>query len=93
MRRGDYKLMHLHEDNSITLYNIKDDPGETKNMAKTMPKLTAKLYDELKKWQKDTNAPVSTVLNPEYDLSAKEPTVKTKTKSNRKSGRKKRSRK
>jgi len=84
MRRGDYKLMHLHEDNSITLYNIKEDPGETKNLARTKPELAAKLYNELKKWQKDTNAPVSTVINPDYDLNAKEPTVKTKNNSNRK---------
>jgi len=84
MRRGDYKLMELHEDNSITLYNIKDDPGETKNLARTMPKLAAKLHAELKKWQKDTKAPVSTVLNPEYDLTAKKPREKTKAKSSRK---------
>ncbi len=71
MRRGDYKLMELHEDNSITLYNIKDDPGETKNLARTMPKLAARLRAELKKWQKDTKAPISTVPNPEYDLAAK----------------------
>ncbi len=84
MRRGDYKLMELHEDNSITLYNIKDDPGETKNLVKTMPKLAANLHTELKKWQKDTKAPVSTIPNPEYDLSAKKPTGKTKAKSSRK---------
>jgi arylsulfatase A-like enzyme len=84
MRRGDYKLMHLHEDNSILLYNLKDDPGETKNLVKTMPKLAAKLHAELKKWQADTNAPIPTVPNPEYDLSAKQTTGKKKAKSGRK---------
>jgi len=73
MRRGDYKLLHLHEDDSILLYNLKDDPGETKNLVKTRPELAEKLNAELKKWQKDTKAPIPTLPNPEYDLSAKAP--------------------
>ena len=73
MRRGDYKLIHFHEDNSIALYNLKDDPGETKNLANTMSKLSAKLHAELNKWQKDTKAPISTIVNPEYVLSAQAP--------------------
>lgn len=80
IRRGKYKLMELHEDNSITLYNIKKDPGETKNLVKAKPKLAAELYAELKKWQKDTQAPKSTVLNPLYDLTAKAPAPKKKRK-------------
>ncbi|MBW8014929.1 MAG: sulfatase [Planctomycetes bacterium] len=77
MRRGDFKLIELHEDNSILLYNIKDDPGETKNLVKKMPKLAEKLLAEMDKWQKDTKAPIPTVLNPEYDLSAKASKRKT----------------
>ena len=72
MRRGDFKLIEFHEDNSIGMYNLKDDPGEQKNLAKTMPELASKLRAEMDKWQKDTNAPIPTVLNPEYDLSAKQ---------------------
>lgn len=71
MRRGDYKLIEFHEDNSIALYNLKDDPGEQKNLARTMPDMAKKLRDEMDKWQKETKAPIPTVLNPEYDLSAK----------------------
>lgn len=71
MRRGDYKLIEFHEDNSIGLYNLKDDPSEQKNLAKSMPELAKKLRDEMDKWQKETKAPIPTVLNPEYDLSAK----------------------
>jgi len=80
MRRGDYKLMELHEDNSITLYNIKDDPGETKNLVKTMPKLAAELRAEMNAWQKNTNAPIPTELNQEYDLAAKASKPKTRKK-------------
>ena len=84
MRRGDFKLIEFHEDNTIALYNLKDDPGETKNLAKTMPKLAEKLYAELKKWQKDTKAPISTVPNPEYDLTAKVPEPKKASRPKRK---------
>lgn len=77
MRRGDYKLIEFHEDNSIVLYNLKDDPGERKNLVKTMPELAAELHAGLKKWQKDTKAPISTVLNPECVLAAKAPQQKT----------------
>lgn len=71
MRKGNFKLIEFHEDNTIGLYNLKNDPGETNNLAKAMPELAAKLRGELDKWQKDTKAPIPTVLNPEYDLSAK----------------------
>ena len=84
MRRGDYKMIEFHEDNSIGLYNLKDDPGEAKNLAESMPELAAKLRAELDAWQKDTKAPIPTVLNPEYDLSAKQTTGKRKANSGRK---------
>ena len=80
MRRGDYKLIEFHEDNSIGLYNLKDDPGEQKNLAKSMPQLAKKFRDEMYKWQKDTRAPIPSVLNPEYDLSAKSGRVKKQKK-------------
>ncbi|TFG47113.1 MAG: DUF4976 domain-containing protein, partial [Candidatus Brocadiia bacterium] len=71
MRRGDFKLIEFHEDNTVALYNLKDDPGEQKNLAGTMPELAEKLHAQLNKWQKDTKAPIPTELNPEYDLAAK----------------------
>jgi hypothetical protein len=58
----------------ITVYcciNIRDDPGETNNLAKRKPELAAKLRGEMDEWQEETRAPIPTVLNPEYDLSAK----------------------
>jgi prepilin-type N-terminal cleavage/methylation domain-containing protein len=41
------------------------------NLGKSMPEMAKKLRDEMDKWQKETKAPIPTVLNPEYDLSAK----------------------
>ncbi len=68
LRRGDWKLMEFHEDNTIGLYNLKDDPGEQKNLAGVMPDRAAALRSELDAWQAETNAPVPTKLNPECIL-------------------------
>ena len=80
MRRGDFKLIEFHEDNTVALYNLKDDPGEQNNLAQTMPELAAKLRAEMNAWQRDTKAPIPTELNPEYDLAAKASKPKTRKK-------------
>jgi arylsulfatase A-like enzyme len=66
--RGPWKLIEFHEDDSIALYNLKDDPGERKNLAKKMPELASKLRAELDAWQKKTEAPVPKLPNPECVL-------------------------
>ncbi len=68
LRRGDYKLLELHEDNSIELYNIKSDPSELHNLVNTMPEKAASLRAEMDAWQAATNAPISDVPNPECIL-------------------------
>ena len=66
--RGQWKLIEFHEDDSVGLYNLKDDPGETRNLAKEMPERAAKLRAELDAWQKKTKAPVPKLPNPECVL-------------------------
>ncbi len=68
LRRGDYKLLELHEDDSIELYNIKKDPGELNNLVKSMPEKAARMRAEMDAWQESTNAPISTTPNPECVL-------------------------
>lgn len=68
LRRGDYKLLELHEDNSIELYNIKDDPEESTNLVKVLPELAQRMRAELDAWQAATKAPVPDVPNPECIL-------------------------
>ena len=68
LRRGKWKLIEFHEDNSVALYDLTDDPGEENNLAKSMPKRTAALRAELDAWQADTIAPVPTQPNPECIL-------------------------
>ena len=68
MVRGQWKLIEFHEDDSIALYHLGDDPGERKNLARKMPDLTTKLRAELDAWKKKTKAPVPTLRNPECVL-------------------------
>ena len=65
---GQWKLIEFHEDDSIALYNLKDDPGETRNLAKDMPDRAARLRADLDAWQKNTKAPVPKLPNPECIL-------------------------
>ncbi len=68
LRRGDWKLIEYHENNTVSLYNLKDDPGEQHNLAQAMPDLTAELRADLDAWQATTKAPIPTEPNPEYIL-------------------------
>jgi arylsulfatase A-like enzyme len=68
LRRGDWKLIEFHEDDTVRLYNLKDDPGEQNNLAAKMPDRVAQLRAELNTWQEKTKAPVPTVPNPECIL-------------------------
>ncbi|MCA9074842.1 MAG: sulfatase-like hydrolase/transferase [Planctomycetaceae bacterium] len=70
MRRGDWKLIEFHEDNTIGLYNLKDDPGETTNVSEQHPEVTHRMRAELDAWQEKTQAPIPTVANPECVLDA-----------------------
>lgn len=68
--RGPWKLMHLFEDNSIRLYNVDEDIGETSDLSEKYPQQAATLFAELKKWQTDTKAFIPTKQNPDFDPKA-----------------------
>jgi len=70
IRQGDWKLHEYFEDGGLELYNLRDDIGETKNVADQYPDKVAALHARLKEWREDTDAPVPTELNPEYDAQA-----------------------
>ncbi|MEM6777042.1 MAG: sulfatase [Planctomycetota bacterium] len=71
LRRGHWKLIEFHEDNSVALYNLNDDPGEQKNLVQSKPELAASLRQELDRWQAETNAPIPGIKNPNCVLTAK----------------------
>lgn len=55
IRSGDYKLIDFYTQNRIELYNIKKDPGETRNLAKENPDLVASLLSDINAWRNSIN--------------------------------------
>lgn len=67
IRHGDWKLMEFFESGELELYNLKQDIGESKNLANIHPEMTQKLHAMMKDWRQQTGAPVPTERNPEFD--------------------------
>jgi arylsulfatase A-like enzyme len=79
IRKGDWKLLMFHEEwsldggmdnistnNSIELYNLKNDIGEKHNLALENTDKRDELLRELLDWQTETGAPVPDQANPDY---------------------------
>ena len=57
---GDWKLMEYLEDGRLELYNLRDDIGESKNLATTMPDKAKELHAKLVAWRVAVKAPMPT---------------------------------
>jgi arylsulfatase A-like enzyme len=57
---GDWKLMEFFEDGRLELYNLRDDLGETKNLAADMPEKRNELYAKMIAWRKEVGAKMPT---------------------------------
>ena len=66
IRDGDWKLIQYFEDNTLELYNLKDDLSETTNLAEKNPEKTQALLKKLQVWQTKVSAPIPTKVNPSY---------------------------
>jgi len=79
IRKRDWKLLLFHEEwvldgginnlgknNSIELFNLKEDIAEQNNLAQINTNKKDELLKELMDWIKDTKAPIPTSPNPEY---------------------------
>ncbi len=79
LRQGKWKLHQYFEDSPEVnrlrigsggqgweLYDLEADPGERKNLIKSHPEVAGDLKKNLLNWRRETNAPVPTVRNPEY---------------------------
>lgn len=66
IRKGDHKLIEFFEDEHVELYNLREDIGETKDLAKTMPELARALRSQLHQWRVFVGAQMPT-QNPDYD--------------------------
>jgi arylsulfatase A-like enzyme len=67
VRSGDWKLMEFFEDGRLELYNLRDDVGESEDLAELMPAKRDELHRLLLDWREATGAPVPTQPNPLFD--------------------------
>jgi arylsulfatase A-like enzyme len=70
VRLGHWKLHQYFEDGGLELYDLKEDAGETNNLAKTYPKKTQALLQTLVQWRDQIGAPIPTEPNPAFDAEA-----------------------
>lgn len=60
IQSGDWKLMEFLEDGRLELYDLRNDIGETKNLATEMPDKAEELHARIVAWREDVNAPMPT---------------------------------
>lgn len=60
IQSGDWKLMEFLEDGHLELYNLRDDIGETSNLAKSNPDKAQALLARLTAWRTEVKAPMPT---------------------------------
>ena len=56
IRSGDYKLIKFYDDDSVELYDLKADIGESSNLADQLPERAQQLRSDLEDWLQQTNA-------------------------------------
>ncbi|UMB62051.1 sulfatase [Lutibacter sp. A80] len=64
---GNWKLHQYFEDDALELYNLSTDIGERTNLINTNPEKARELLEKLDNWRNNTNAPIPTELNLDYD--------------------------
>ena len=65
VRMRDWKLLEYSQDNHVELYNLKDDLGEKKDLAKDMPEKAEELRKRLHEWRTEVDAAMPT-RNPDF---------------------------
>ena len=58
VRSGRFKFIRRYDDDSLELYDLSLDLGETRNLAAARPKLSHALNARLETWLKETDAPM-----------------------------------
>jgi arylsulfatase A len=67
IRRGNDKLILFFEDSRVELYDLKNDLGETRDLAAAQPAKAAQLRRRLEAWLRETGAQIP-APNPAFDV-------------------------
>ncbi len=65
IREGEWKLIEFYEDKHVELYNVKEDIGESKDLAAAKPELAMQLREKLHQWLNSVDAQM-TRPNPDH---------------------------
>jgi arylsulfatase A-like enzyme len=82
VRAGDWKLIEFFEDGRKELYNLKDDIGEERNLAKDYPDKVKELHEKILAWREKVGAKMPT-KNLEQDANKTNKIGKGKRKAKR----------
>lgn len=75
IRDGDWRLVEVFEDDRAELYNLRDDPLESRDLAATQPGKSRELRAKLHAWREKVGAQMPTP-NPDYDPTREKPAKK-----------------
>ncbi|MEX0321684.1 MAG: sulfatase [Puniceicoccaceae bacterium] len=64
--KGPWKLIESFDPEGLQLYNLEDDPSESRNLIKDRSQVASRLLKELKQWRKDVDADLMKT-NPDYN--------------------------
>lgn len=70
VRDGDWKLIEWYENGRVELYNLRDDPGEKRNVAEQEQGIANRLRPRLERWRTEVNA-VMPAPNPDFQGDGK----------------------
>ena len=56
IRLGRWKLIYMHADERLELYDLVDDIGESNDLAAARPEITSRLAEKLRQWCRDVGA-------------------------------------
>ncbi|MBU6221735.1 MAG: sulfatase [Planctomycetes bacterium] len=74
IREGQWKLVEFFEGGGrVELYDLANDPSESRDLSRDMPERTAGLTKALHAWQRETGAAIPREANPAYDPQADRP--------------------
>lgn len=68
VRAGDWKLLEAYDTGELSLYNLADDIGESRNLVNVVPEKADELHAMLQEWRRTVGADPMT-KNPEYEGS------------------------
>jgi len=60
IRNGDWKLLEFFEDRRVELYNLRHDPGESRDLAAELPERASELRQALRDWRMAVDARLPT---------------------------------